>query len=137
MRQQKQLNYCLIFAYFFIFLIFNSFNAIQGRFSDFPYFFFNNIIYILYIYMSNSKPGLQILWEQFLEWPSILVCCSTPKNESSWKFSASGVHPSPAIPLEVSKYAVFTHFQKFISRLPNDQFQFRDRHFQGFIFEFL
>ena len=48
--------------------------------------------------MGNSEPGLQILWEQVLEWPKILVYCSTPKDEFPCKFSAPGMHPLPRKP---------------------------------------
>ena len=94
-------------------------------------------IIIVYIYMSNSISFRQILSGLVLESPQILVCCSTWKVESSYKISAPGVQPFARNPLwKVRKMPFFTHFQKFISRLLINQFQFSHRNFVGFFSKF-
>ena len=86
------------------------------------------------MHTSNSKPGLKILWEQVMEWPQILICCSTSKDESSCKFSAPGVHPSLATPPRSFKICRFYAFSKIHISASKSQFLLSDQNFQGFIF---
>ena len=92
----------------------------------------------MYLYKySNSKPGIKVLWEDLAESPQILVCYSTSKEESPYEFSVPGVQPLPRnLPCNIRKKLFFTHFQKFISRLLINQFQFSDQHFICFFLKF-
>ena len=49
--------------------------------------------------MDNSITFREILWGYAWESPQFLVCCSTGKVESLFKFSAPGIYPLPRNPL--------------------------------------
>ena len=70
-----------------------------------------NFSYILYV--SNSKPGFKVLWDDLSESSQILVCYSTSKRESPYKCSAPEVRPFPRNPpCNIEKKNHFYTFSK-------------------------
>ena len=90
--------------------------------------------------MSNIFTFHSLLWEGHSDWPQILVCYSTIKSESLYKFSASPLPPvACGANLKFQKHrkkAFFAFFQMLIAQSQMNIFQFCDRHFSGFSLQF-